>query len=689
MAVPDAFGQLAVFSSVRVPTTEIVSELFQQLTMGADGSAWWRDQGEDAWHLGPPEAGLSDAVRFALTPALCCSLMPVLTSEPLFRHVRCVTIELSSLAEVTGTGRPPLLSIFAGAWTCWPESNDLAPLAPPGLATAQTWSPSEAAELFDEFLLPKVITPLLDTLTGDVTSVFAPQLENRVCRPPVLYMARPVVHVPTEPDDWFGDADWTGLANELAKPILGVPNLRDNRLAGSIQAISGTVTLFRQWELAHSLLPNFLVLPARSDRWSDSESDARMQLIFLSSLDTEATYLLWDASTDYEIVLDRLGDFRSIVDEAAAVLNPLMLALLTAQGSDLEVVRDAVNGVRTTLLQSGPELNGLRGILDRQRDRIESVRLQISRYRRGLGERAPDGMVHLDEALLRTPIFESLAHSDGLAQAALRNVEPVQELIDSTASVLAEHREQALARLGRTTYALNLVLLVLAVATTIDLLVHFNWGTTYSWVAPALRTALFAAFLLVATWLIIRHVRGGRGARSDDRESAELRARIVTFLQTAAAANSRMAESDDWEALDRSLAGELAELWDQVEKRDAGLPRSVDTVGELDAMVDRAESWIRRALLIGERPCPISPRLPRVACVYHFWKAGHYVSSFEFRQALSGAVAADDLERFRDWGCALPGTVETCRDLMELVDRELVRVHASNVVEATATKLQR
>ena len=88
-------------------------------------------------------------------------------------------------------------------------------------------------------------------------------------------------------------------------------------------------------------------------------------------------------------------------------------------------------------------------------------------------------------------------------------------------------------------------------------------------------------------------------------------------------------------------------------------------------MVDRAESWIRRALLIGERPCPIAPRLPRVACVYHFWKAGRYVSPFEFRQALTDTVAIEDLERFREWGCGLPKEVATCRELLDSVNREL------------------
>lgn len=669
-------ARFTMLQFVRVPPTAgLAPEIVSHLATGTVGQAWYRvDDGDWTSLSGPIEDLQYSELRFAMDRDRWRSLVPAANVDADIAPA-CVTVVIAPHQLRSGPRVEQLVSIGVAAWTDWPLGESAAPGLPPGAAPPPAqWATIDLDDLVAAYG-EELLAALLYAVAPGIVPTTLPIYDTSAL-PPTAFLAVPDGPWPASGDDWCHREPWLASTNELLASLLYVRDVSDERLAGSIQPRTGTLTLYRHVEVGSYARSHLLFLPSGGGDIAAFEDEATNLAQFLDYLDDLATYQLWDATTDLQAAMDRTADYVAIVERAADAVNPLLLALASADDTNVDQVRSAIHLVRTTLVQSEPELSQLKSMIDQHRANLTALQATTRRYRRTLGERAPHDMSHVDEARVHTTPFEQVEDAVALATRELEKVGPIRGLIDSTAGILAERREESLARLTTAAHSLNWVLLILAAATTIDLLVHFNWDETYPWVSPILRSVLIAGLVGVAIWAFARAVtrRSTEPNHSvGDVDLANLRTAIVAWAHRARTETVRSLSPEDQTRFDAERAAELARIWDLLDDAEAALWKNQASMATADQptmithLVNQAEFWAAQSLLIGERPFPMPRQLPLVTSLFHFRRGGMYVSSFEFSQAV---VLGPRTETFRSWGVALGPTVARATELLGRVQQQ-------------------
>lgn len=673
-----AFTRVATYDSVGIPmppfdagtTAQAVHHL---LGTGTDGRAWWRPPDTEDWLEAD---GRVDAVdpdrlagcRFFLDDVRVRALMAqqwddLPTEDPIWPSATASFELHRAYGDVT------FLSFSVGAWTAPPLSSGLRPPQVDPAAGAQgvrEWPAEQLPDLLDHRLRRATLALTARSSSAFPTVLSRPRVRGRELETPVCYVVVPR-HPPAAPVEWLSPQYGLAMKPVLQKVLLA--NDHDDRRLAAGAYPGGVLALYRRVEPSDAMAVRsyFMFLPSGEEVDDATEAQLHEVRALFELIDDARAHTSWDVDTELEKLEDRLADLQSIANDAGVVLDPLLRELLDPRADRFDSLREAVELVRTTLVQGGPELAAYRRLIEREKAKIDRLRTDYRTYFSGLGVGQVAGHPAIIDEFLG-PLEEQRAQVDQTLTGQSRDVET---LVASAAAVLAERREQNLATLSGKAYVVNTALFIFAVGTVVDLLVDFKWTGAPAALQAWLRGGVLALIVAGCVTLALMWAQRRSRALGDSRLTA-LRQRVVGLVQRL-----DLADRSDWPSADATLAAELAALWDELDEARARVERhrqdlTLDgggptTDAELGIMVEWAQYWSARAVLLGERPFPFATSLPLVTCFYHFREQGRFVSLFEFNQTLGWRPG---VEEFRAAGAGQPREASG-RDLLAWITDHL------------------
>lgn len=524
----------------------------------------------------------------------------------------------------------PTISVSVLGYATNPHSETLDPRQPDETRELAGWDLAEVAQLLDHDYWWSA-EALLVSLGMGTSSRSALTVRGAEWREPVGYV------IETRPTA----TDLTQVQRDVVKELLRCPDLADPRLSAA-EDPRGLTVIHRRFEQATSGLPCYVfTTPSTLDRDTFETQVLEYWGIF-EEADERVSLAAWDAATDWEMVHDRLGDFGAFAAQANDLLDLLLIEIIDG-GADDEL-RHAIELVRLTLIQGGPDLNRFNRMLTGHLRTLRSACGLLSGFGSSVGLRPAERFAPLTDQATKHAREEEERLASSLVEATTQDV---QAVTDAATAVLAERREQSVAALARGAHSLNLLVLIFAAVTIIDLLVEIRYTSLSGWQLD-LGRAVVALTTVAAVFWVVRQ-RRSRSAPSEPTADARRLRTDATEFASHLSSTWRRITPEDGPAFDEKQTGELAALLDRMNAANQALQdewRAVTTgarVNRRDLLVREAELWSTRMIIFGERPFPLPRTLPMLAATYHLCEQRRFVSAFEFETALGGSETVQRL----------------------------------------------